>query len=85
MREIGGHVRCPGCESMRRQSHFFQVKRIVRGNSLQAKDVAVPRIFVDEVVVCENPAENHRMTSSVYYDPHILGKKSNSLKALSAK
>lgn len=52
---------------------IFQVKKIVQGNTLRPKEVVIPRIFVDEVVLCENPIENHRMTSSVYYDPHFLG------------
>lgn len=52
---------------------IFQVKRVVKKNSLNPKDVVVPGIFVDEIVICENPYENHRMTSSKYYDPVFSG------------
>ncbi|WP_256831440.1 MULTISPECIES: acyl CoA:acetate/3-ketoacid CoA transferase [unclassified Paenibacillus] len=52
---------------------IFQVKRLVKGHSLPPKEVVIPGILVDEVVVCQNPLENHRMTSSDYYNPYLLG------------
>lgn len=53
---------------------IFQVKQIANGHSLPPKEVVIPGFLVDEVVVCENPLENHRMTSSAYYNPYLLGK-----------
>ena len=50
-----------------------QVKHVVQSGTLNPKDVTVPGVFIDEVVVCENPFEDHRQTSSWYFDPSYCG------------
>ncbi len=50
-----------------------QVERIVRNGSIGAKEVTVPGVLVDAIVVCENPMEEHRQTYSWYYDPTFSG------------
>ena len=50
-----------------------QVERIVKNGSLSPKEVVVPGVLVDAVVVCENPFEDHRQTRSWYYDPAYSG------------
>lgn len=50
-----------------------QVKQVVRKGSLGPKNVVVPGVLVDAVVVCDNPLEDHRQTHSWYYDPSYSG------------
>lgn len=50
-----------------------QVKRVARAGSLHPKKVLVPGVFVDAIVVCEDPELDHRQTSSIYYDPSLSG------------
>lgn len=50
-----------------------QVERIVKAGSISPKNVVVPGVLVDAVVVCENPIEEHRQTYSWYYDPAYSG------------
>lgn len=50
-----------------------QVKNIAKAGSLDPKRVTVPGVFVDAVVVCPNPTEEHRQTLSWYYDPSYSG------------
>lgn len=50
-----------------------QVKRVAKKGTLHAKQVVVPGVFIDAVVVSDNPQEDHRMTSSFYYDPAYSG------------
>lgn len=50
-----------------------QVEQIVRNGTIRPKDVIVPGVLVDEVVVCENPIEDHRQTYSWYFDPSYSG------------
>ncbi len=49
-----------------------QVERIVEQGSIKPKDVRVPGILVDCVVVAEQP-EMHRMNYGVMYDPALSG------------
>ncbi|MGH1419192.1 MAG: acyl CoA:acetate/3-ketoacid CoA transferase [Hyphomicrobiaceae bacterium] len=49
-----------------------QVERIVEHGSLKPKDVHVPGILVDCIVVA-NPPEMHRMNYGVMYDPALAG------------
>ena len=49
-----------------------QVERIVEQGSLKPKDVKVPGILVDCVVLSETP-ELHRMNYGVHYDPALSG------------
>ena len=50
-----------------------QVERIVKDGTIGAKEVTVPGVLVDAIVVCENPFEEHRQTYSWYYDPTYSG------------
>lgn len=50
-----------------------QVKKVVKARTISPKEVVVPGVLVDAVVVCEEPEENHRQTSSWYYDPAYSG------------
>lgn len=49
-----------------------QVERLVAGGSIKPKDVKVPGILVDCVVVAD-PPEMHRMNYGVMYDPALAG------------
>ena len=49
-----------------------QVERIVEQGSIRPKDVKVPGILVDAVVVADSP-EMHRMNYGVMYDPALSG------------
>jgi propionate CoA-transferase len=51
-----------------------QVKNVAQTGTLDAKAVTVPGVFIDKVVVCANPLEDHRQTSSWFYDPSYCGK-----------
>lgn len=50
-----------------------QVKRIAQRGSLNPKLVTVPGDFIDFIVVCDNPEEDHRQTSSWFFDPSYSG------------
>ena len=50
-----------------------QVETLVKKGTLDPKLVTVPGILVDAVVVCKDPIQNHRQTSSWYYDPSYSG------------
>lgn len=50
-----------------------QVKQVVKAGSISPKEVVVPGVLVDAVVVCDDPINNHRQTSSWYYDPSYCG------------
>lgn len=50
-----------------------QAKRIVKAGSLHPKRVIVPGVFIDAVVICDNPEEDHRQTHSFYFDPAYCG------------
>ncbi|MEN1969839.1 CoA-transferase [Lentibacillus sp. N15] len=52
---------------------IVQVKRVAQNGTINPKDVTVPGVFVDGIVVCKNPIEDHRQTSSWYYDPSYSG------------
>ena len=52
---------------------IVQVERIVKAGSLSPKEVVIPGVLVDAVVVCDNPLEDHRQTRSWYYDPSYSG------------
>lgn len=49
----------------------FQVEQLVREGTLRARQVKVPGIFVDHVVLA--PPEKHRMSALRYYDPSLSG------------
>ena len=50
-----------------------QVKNVAQLGTLNPKSVTVPGVFIDAIVVCDNPEENHRQTSSWYFDPSYSG------------
>lgn len=50
-----------------------QVKNVAETGTLPPKEITVPGIFIDAIVVCQNPESDHRMTSSFYYDPSYIG------------
>lgn len=50
-----------------------QVERVLKAGSISPKEVVVPGVLIDAVVVCENPLEEHRQTYSWYYDPTYSG------------
>ena len=37
-----------------------QVERVVKNSTIDPKEVTVPGVLVDEIVVCDNPFEDHR-------------------------
>lgn len=59
-RRFGGQVIC-------------QVRQIVKAGSVSPKEVVVPGVLVDAIVICEEPETDHRQTSSWYYDPSYSG------------
>lgn len=50
-----------------------QAKQLVKAGSIHPKRVTVPGIFIDAVVICDNPEEDHRMTHSFFLDPAYCG------------
>ncbi|TVY02418.1 acyl CoA:acetate/3-ketoacid CoA transferase [Paenibacillus cremeus] len=52
---------------------FVQVKYIAKNGDLHPKQIVIPGIFVDGIVVAENPIEEHRQSSSYYFEPVYAG------------
>ena len=50
-----------------------QVKQIVSNGTIKPKEVTVPGVFIDGVVVCDDVFTNHKQTYSWYYDPAYAG------------
>ena len=50
-----------------------QVQRILKKGSIPPKQVTVPGVLVDMVVVCDDPENDHRQTHSWVYDPSYSG------------
>ncbi|TCS77752.1 propionate CoA-transferase [Muricomes intestini] len=50
-----------------------QAKYKVNAGTLHCKRVTVPGIFIDAVVMCPNPEEDHRQTHSFAFDPAYCG------------
>lgn len=50
-----------------------QVREVAQTGTLNPKDVTVPGVFIDDIVVCDDPVNDHRMTSSIYFDPSYVG------------
>jgi propionate CoA-transferase len=50
-----------------------QVKRVAQTGTIHPKQVVVPGVFIDAIVVCDNPMLDHRQTSSWYFDPAYSG------------
>ena len=51
-----------------------QVKQVVKNGTLESKQVTVPGVLIDDVVVCEDVFSDHKQTFSWYYDPAYCGK-----------
>jgi propionate CoA-transferase len=52
---------------------FIQVKNLAQNGSLHPKQVVIPGIYVDGIVMAENVEEEHRQTHSFYYNPSYSG------------
>ncbi len=50
-----------------------QVRRLVKNGQIHPQSVAVPGVFIDIAVVCEEPEKYHRQCSTVVYAPSICG------------
>ena len=50
-----------------------QAKYKVKSGTLHPKKVVVPGVFIDAVVMCPNPEEDHRQTHSFAFDPAYCG------------
>ena len=50
-----------------------QAKYKVRAGTLHCKRVTVPGVFIDAVVICPNPDEDHRQTHSFAFNPAYCG------------
>jgi propionate CoA-transferase len=50
-----------------------QAKYRAQTGTLNPKSVTVPGVFIDAVVICDNPQEDHRQTSSWFFDPSYSG------------
>ena len=50
-----------------------QAKYKVRSGQLHCKKITVPGVFIDAVVICPNPEEDHRQTHSFSFDPAYCG------------
>ena len=54
---------------------IVQVRQKVAKNSIPPKEVTIPGVFVDYVVVSEHPFENHRQSSGWYQDDTYSGQR----------
>ena len=50
-----------------------QVRKLVKNKEIHPQRVVVPGTYIDYAVVCQNPEEEHRQCSSVYFAPSING------------
>lgn len=50
-----------------------QAKYKVKRGQLHCKKVTVPGVFIDAVVMCDNPEQDHRQTHSFAFDPAYCG------------
>lgn len=54
---------------------IVQVRQKIASGSIPPKEVTIPGVFVDYVVVSENPFENHRQSSGWYQDDTYSGQR----------
>lgn len=59
-----------------------QVEKIVQAGSLSPKEITVPGVLIDAIVVCDDPFINHRQTYSWYYDPSFSGQAKSPVQSL---
>lgn len=50
-----------------------QVKHVAANGTLNPKEITVPGVFIDAIVICDDPQVDHRQTSSWYFDPSYSG------------
>jgi len=53
---------------------IVQVKYLAEANTLPSSKIDIPGIFIDAVVRCEDPANNHMQTGGTFYDQTLSGK-----------
>lgn len=51
-----------------------QVKSVIEYGAIKPKEVAVPGVLIDAVVVCDDAYKNHRQTFSWFFDPAYCGR-----------
>ncbi|MCE0764077.1 hypothetical protein LWC35_14325 [Pseudonocardia kujensis] len=51
---------------------IVQAKRRVPRGTLRPKEVVIPGVLVDRVVLAEDPAQSHRQTARTVFDPRLL-------------
>lgn len=61
---------------------IVQVERVVQRGSLGAREVEIPGILVDYVVVSHEPAINHQQTFATHYNPSFSGEAKVPLEAI---
>ena len=61
-----------------------QVREFVPAGTLPARDITVPGICVDRIVVCDAPETDHRQTASAYFEPAYIGAKADHAKGSAA-
>ncbi len=52
---------------------FVQVKYLAEKGTLHPKQVVIPGIYVDGIIVAENAEEEHRQSASYFFDPVFSG------------
>ncbi len=52
---------------------IVQAKNIVAADTIPSRQVAIPGIFVDAIVVPENPEETHRQCADFFVNPTLSG------------
>lgn len=50
-----------------------QVRYLAEGGTIPSRKVDIPGIFIDAVVVCENPEKEHRQTAGDFYNKYYAG------------
>lgn len=50
-----------------------QVKNVAKAGTIPSRKVEVPGIFVDAVVVSQDPQTNHKQTEEFFYEPSLSG------------
>ncbi|MDQ0337363.1 propionate CoA-transferase [Caldalkalibacillus uzonensis] len=52
---------------------IVEVKHYAKYGTLHPKQVVIPGVFVDHVIIAKDPINNHRQTSSTFFDPRYSG------------
>lgn len=61
---------------------IVQVERVVQKGSINPREVVIPGIMVDYVVIVENPEEHHSQTFATKYNPSFSGEERVPLTAI---